>query len=42
VSWGGISAKCAACGKGQHEPGFCDLAAELKGFAAKHEMELAS
>lgn len=40
LSWGDISGKCPDCGKGAHGRGFCELHAELKGLAAKHEMEM--
>jgi DNA polymerase-1 len=39
-SWGGISGKCAACGKGQHEPEFCELATELSGLALSMQPSL--
>lgn len=41
-SWGDISGKCPGCGRGAHGRGYCELAASLKGYAAKHEMELIS
>jgi hypothetical protein len=40
-SWGDINAKCQACGA-THGPGYCELHAELKKIAAKHEMERAA
>jgi DNA polymerase-1 len=40
-SWGDINAKCAACGA-THGPGYCDLHAELKRLAARHELEAAA
>ena len=41
-SWGDISGKCPDCGKGAHGRGWCETAASLKAYAAKHEMELVS
>ena len=41
-SWGDISGKCPGCGKGAHGRGWCEVAAGLKTYAAKHEMELVS
>ena len=40
-SWGDINAKCGTCGAA-HGPGYCELHRELKGLAARHEMEAAA
>lgn len=42
LSWGDISGKCPDCGKGAHGRGFCEIAASLEGFAARHESERAA
>lgn len=40
-SWGDINAKCDDCGAA-HGPGYCELHRELKGIAARHELEAAA